>query len=160
MIRYSPAALLRQRELKKLGFYRGKLDGKFGRKSKLAEKNYLKSIGKIPKKEKKFSLGSHRREFSGHLAKLITHSISLGFEISLQDVTSARSDGRHMRGSQHEKGLAADLNLFKNKNYLTSTKSHRKLGIYWESLSPYNRWGGRYSDGNHYERMEFLWREA
>ena len=57
--------------------------------------------------------------------------------------------------SLHGKRLAIDLNLFdKDNKYLTNTKDHEPFGLYWESLSPYNRWGGRFTkpDGNHYER--------
>ena len=44
----------------------------------------------------------------------------------------------------------ADLNLFKDGVYLTSDKDHEPFGIYWESLHPLCRWGGRFKDGNHY----------
>lgn len=53
--------------------------------------------------------------------------------------------------SCHKLRLALDLNLFtKDGKYLDQTEDHRKLGEYWESLDPLCRWGGRFSDGNHY----------
>ena len=61
--------------------------------------------------------------------------------------------------SQHPKRLAIDLNLFKPNAdgrmvYVRATAQHKELGEFWESLSPFNRWGGRFRDGNHYERLE------
>lgn len=52
--------------------------------------------------------------------------------------------------SNHKVRLAADLNLFVNGVYQTSTESHRPLGEKWESMHPLCRWGGRFGDGNHY----------
>ena len=52
--------------------------------------------------------------------------------------------------SLHNDKLAADLNLFRHGRYLSSTESHRESGEMWESRHPLCRWGGRFSDGNHY----------
>jgi hypothetical protein len=57
-----------------------------------------------------------------------------------------------IKDSLHTIRLAIDLNLFYNGEYLTKTEDHEKFGEYWESLHPDNVWGGRYNDGNHYER--------
>ena len=54
------------------------------------------------------------------------------------------------RNSAHKLKIACDLNLFKDGVFLSSTKDHEPLGIYWESLHPLCRWGGRFNDGNHY----------
>jgi len=56
--------------------------------------------------------------------------------------------GRSM--SNHKIRLACDLNLFINGVYQTTTKAHRPLGVYWESLDSECAWGGHFSDGNHY----------
>lgn len=56
--------------------------------------------------------------------------------------------------SNHKLKLAVDLLAFKDKKYLTATPDYRELGMWWEDLSPYNRWGGRYNDGNHFERLQ------
>ena len=53
--------------------------------------------------------------------------------------------------SAHKRRLAIDINLFKDGQYLTETYSHRRFGEFWESLDPDCVWGGRWSDGNHYE---------
>ncbi len=64
----------------------------------------------------------------------------------------------------HPQRQAVDFNLFiQNETgawvYQRTSEAHRPLGIHWESLSPYNRWGGRFKDGNHYERRPFPWQE-
>ena len=58
----------------------------------------------------------------------------------------------HVKGSFHYRRLAADLNLFINGKYQTTTKAHEKLGTYWKSLHPMCTWGGDFKrkDGNHY----------
>ena len=60
--------------------------------------------------------------------------------------------------SLHRERIAIDLNLFKDGDYLESTEDHRLFGTFWESLDPLNRWGGRFEDGNHYERCPEPWR--
>jgi hypothetical protein len=56
--------------------------------------------------------------------------------------------------SRHHARQAIDLNLFVDGQYLASTLAHAEMGYYWESLDEHNRWGGRYDDGNHYERLD------
>lgn len=56
--------------------------------------------------------------------------------------------------SRHHHRCAIDLNLFVGGEYQSSTAAHAELGQFWESLSVYNRWGGRFDDGNHYERLD------
>jgi hypothetical protein len=99
------------------------------------------------------TLGQKQRLFTKLLAQLINHAYILGYEISLGrgsvSPEANAADGGH-RNSCHLYRLAQDLNLFRNGRYLTSTKSHEALGLYWESLHPLCRWGGRFNDGNHY----------
>ncbi len=68
-----------------------------------------------------------------------------------------------IKDSLHCKRLALDINLFdKDGKFLDDTLSHKQFGLYWESLSPMNRWGGGFHkkdgtpfpDANHYERNE------
>ena len=65
--------------------------------------------------------------------------------------------GSGIMNSQHRKRLAIDLNLFSpSGEYLTRTEDYEPFGIFWESLNPLNKWGGRWEsrpDGNHFERM-------
>lgn len=68
--------------------------------------------------------------------------------------------------SNHKRRLAVDLNLFKDGRYLTATKDYLEAGKIWEMQGQtlYNhrlplRWGGRFSDGNHFEWADgWRWR--
>jgi hypothetical protein len=57
---------------------------------------------------------------------------------------------KHMANSLHYEGLAVDIDLFQGDAYLTGTGDHKPYGEFWESLDVSCRWGGRFSDGNHY----------
>ena len=61
-------------------------------------------------------------------------------------------DAEHMEGSLHYSRLAIDLNLFVNGRYITSGRNpaYVELGAYWEGLSPWCAWGGRFGDANHF----------
>lgn len=66
-------------------------------------------------------------------------------------------EGKGILQSLHCKKLALDLNLFTYDGvYITDSESYEKLGTYWESLHPDNRWGGKFShkDGNHFEMKD------
>ena len=108
------------------------------------------------------SLGSAQREFTFHMASLIKHIYAQGYEATVGDFfRDPRSHGKMGEEgpygrdkSAHKQRLAADLNLFKDGEYLTETSDHRRFGDYWKALHPDNRWGGDFSkpDGNHYSR--------
>ena|ERR1700678_942172 len=71
-------------------------------------------------------------------------------------------EGKGIIDSLHCKRLAIDINLFRDGVYLDKTEDYAEIGKYWESLSPANRWGGRFHkkdgtlfpDSNHFERNE------
>ena len=91
------------------------------------------------------------------LAQLIQEADRRGYELTLGEawrppelVALYAKDGRGSKASVHPDRLAVDLNLFRNGRWLQTTKAHRGLGEYWEGLHPLCRWGGRFSDGNHY----------
>ena len=87
-------------------------------------------------------------KFMYSLSKLIKYAYGLGYTMSGGDLWATSG---HKENSLHYRRLAIDLNLFKEGEWLKSTEDHKELGTYWESLDPKCRWGGRYSDGNHYE---------
>lgn len=162
-MKFSKEALKAQRILASFGYYKGALDGFWGSVSKEAYRRYYKktkqTLKGVPKpslnKIKKGSLGLRRKLFSVDFAKLVLYAYKLGYQPQIEDVKAVRRCRQHMIGSNHEKGCAGDLSLFHpvSGKYLSKTSDHKKLGEYWENLSPYNRWGGRYNDGNHYERL-------
>ncbi len=106
------------------------------------------------------SLGSTQKEFALDVAHLIFHAYELGYELTFGDAyRDPRVHGEYgekgsyaSANSEHKRRLAVDFNLFKDGKYLTSTADHKPLGDFWEELRPKNIWGGRWEDGNHYQR--------
>ncbi len=93
-----------------------------------------------------------------NVAVLALYAARRGWKLTQGRAKQYPGDKFHTPTSQHNKALANDLNLFKWVDggwvYVSSTEHHRELGEFWESLSPHNRWGGRFEDGNHYETLE------
>lgn len=81
-------------------------------------------------------------------ARLILHAEILGYETTGCHLLRCEGCPASSKPRLHELKLAGDLNLFKNGRYLSSTKAHEPLGLYWESIG--GTWGGRFNDGNHY----------
>lgn len=118
------------------------------------------------------TLSQHQRAFTRDIGHLIEFAYDSGFELTFNEAlrTPAQQwlyyNGRDIVGgklvaaprrswttdSYHLKKLAVDFNLFIDGVYQGTTEAHRPLGEFWESLNTLNRWGGRFSDGNHYER--------
>jgi len=109
-------------------------------------------------------LGEKQEVFALNIALLIQWAYQQGYTIRLGDVfrdprvhgfTGERVGYGHPR-SYHKLKLAADLNLFKDGEYLTETEDHRPLGDYWKTLHMDNTWGGDFKkkDGNHYSMGE------
>lgn len=104
------------------------------------------------------TLGDKQRLFTRLITNLLDFAHERGYEITLGDAyRDPRLHGQigeklayGHRNSNHKVRLAIDLNLFKDGVYLTTDKDHKPLGLYWESLNPLCRWGGRFKDGNHY----------
>jgi len=97
------------------------------------------------------TLRQKQSKFASLVPLLILYAYAIGYEVTLGDAFA--HDG-HREGSFHYLKLAIDLNLFRDGHYLTSTKSHEPLGVYWESLDPECTWGGRWGDGGHYSYGE------
>ena len=97
------------------------------------------------------TLRQKQSKFCHMLALLILHSEQLGYELTMSrgyaSEAANEADGGHPK-SNHLNRLAIDLNLFKDGTFLSSTESHKPLGVYWESIG--GTWGGRFNDGNHY----------
>jgi len=112
------------------------------------------------------SLGAEQREFTKQMAEWTLWVYEQGYELS--DGDAFRDERVHGKWgekksyshpeSNHKRRLARDYNLFKDGKFLGTTEAHRELGENWESRHPHNRWGGRWNDGNHYERVPGGWR--
>ncbi len=79
------------------------------------------------------------------LVEFIQHSYPLLAE-------KIRNNMKHngVRNSVHQLGLAIDVHLFKDGQYLTNTEDHRIFGEWWKRSDPDACWGGDWGDGNHY----------
>lgn len=93
------------------------------------------------------SLRKSQSKFTKALGLLITFAYHQGYELTLGDTYPGKH--AHKADGKHPKGLAIDLNLFKDGVYLTKTSDHKFLGLFWKALG--GIWGGDFDDGNHYE---------
>lgn len=91
------------------------------------------------------------------VAQLIHAATEMGYELTFGEAQRSPEEaarlaklGKGIVGSLHTQRLAIDLNLFRDGVYLSSTKAHEPLGVWWEAQHPLCRWGGRFGDGNHY----------
>ena len=105
------------------------------------------------------SLRKRQSEFARAIGLLIIYAYQLGYELTFGDAWAKTG---HKKGSWHYKRLAFDLNAFKKGKFQRTTKAHRPLGEFWESLG--GTWGGRFThkDGNHYswgERRKEEWKD-
>jgi hypothetical protein len=88
-------------------------------------------------------LGDKRKLFTSLLPRLIDKMIADGYQPMIG------KDGlKHKNNSLHFDGLAVDIDLCKDGEYLPSGIEHAPFGEFWESLG--GSWGGRFSDANHY----------
>lgn len=103
-------------------------------------------------------LGEKQELFMQLLPALINKAHDLGFKIRGGDLfRDPRVHGKMgtkiaygYKNSAHKLKIAIDLNLFLDGEFMSETDDHKQLGIWWESLHPLCRWGGRFNDGNHY----------
>lgn len=104
------------------------------------------------------SLYKKQVQFAWMAARLLDKAKELGYEVTTGDAyrdprvhgeVGVRKGYGH-RNSNHKQRLAIDLNLFKDGQYLETTKAHQALGEWWESQG--GSWGGRFKggDANHY----------
>lgn len=108
------------------------------------------------------SLWRQQSDFSYDVSKLIQYIEAEGYYCTFGETYRTpeqakiyAQEGKGIVDSLHCRRLAVDLNIFNYKGvYLTKTEDYEPFGLYWESLSIGNRWGGNFkrADGNHFER--------
>ena len=91
------------------------------------------------------ALNPKQIKFTLMIGLLIHFAYQQGYGLTFGDAYATTG---HMKNSLHYKRLAVDFNLFKDGVYLSKTKDHEPLGLFWESIG--GSWGGRFQDGNHY----------
>jgi hypothetical protein len=102
------------------------------------------------------TLGQKQELFSQLIAEHITWLNQEGYKVRGGDwYAKMRNPLEHKKDSLHYLKCALDINLFKDGNFLLRTEDHKASGEKWESRHLMCRWGGRYSDGNHYELLEW-----
>ena len=97
----------------------------------------------------------NRQKLFAQLATdLMAHILAEGYEFTFGMALRSREEAARLGfpNSNHTRGLAIDLNLFRGDVYLDRTEDHRAIGEWWERQHELCRWGGRFSrpDGNHY----------
>lgn len=122
-------------------------------------------------------LSDHQAAFTWDLMRLIylrdvampgyrIRILEVGRDVQRQQylIDNNRSWVENPATAPHVEKRAADLALDKRTEdgweYLSDSEDYRRLGEAWESFSPYNRWGGRFGDGNHFERMKVTRQEV
>ncbi len=107
-------------------------------------------------------LSDDQWEFLKDYYKLLQYADDLGYKVTAGELYRTKYQQRRYiqqglswtMNSYHLKRKAGDLNLFINNKYITNCEGYDILGDYWESLSPSNRWGGRFGDCPHFERRD------
>jgi hypothetical protein len=106
----------------------------------------------------------HQFDFLKDVARLIDHASSLPYVVTggelwrppeTQDLYFRQGKSKVRVGGNHGKRLAIDLNIFNLDGSWSTLEQIRPLGVFWEGLSLYNRWGGNFTtlkDGPHFER--------
>lgn len=95
--------------------------------------------------------------FARLLSDLIKEAFARGYDVTMgecwrspHEAARLSKTGKGIKKSLHCDRLAVDLNLFKDGTFRTKSEQYAEMGEYWESLHPDCRWGGRFSDGNHF----------
>ena len=106
------------------------------------------------------TLKQARIEFSLAIAELILYAKSIQQDLALAEgmdrITEKDPTSDHMRGSNHDIGLAQDLDLYIDGVYQTTPESHARLGEWWKQYGSEHglplAWGGDFTtkDANHY----------
>lgn len=111
------------------------------------------------------SKSNEQWEFLKDFASLILYAERLGYKLTAGELLRPDAmqeiyikEGKtQVNRSNHQDKLAGDLNLFIEGKIQWNKNEHwEKLGDYWKSLNPKNRWGGDYKtieDPYHFERI-------
>ncbi len=111
-------------------------------------------------------LYKQQADFAKDVSKLILYIFESGYICTFGEAWRTEDQAliyfhnhKGIKNSLHCKRLAVDLNLFSlDGKYISDSTKYARFGIYWESLSVFNKWGGKFKnnfiDGNHFQRKE------
>ncbi len=96
------------------------------------------------------TLREKRVLFTKLLGEWIGEAFAKGYELAVDQVMRPDRAG-HMRNSLHYIGLAADLNLYVDGQYVSdgSHPAWKAIGSAWIAKNALCRWGGNFNDANH-----------
>lgn len=102
------------------------------------------------------SLSKQQRIFTLNISKLITYAYLNGIELTFgeayrtkeQQAIYVKTGKSKTMNSNHLRRLAVDFNFFINGSLTYDFNAVKKLGDYWETLHPANRWGGDFNKNN------------
>jgi len=94
------------------------------------------------------TLREARCQFTLSLATLIAWTSTRGYEVAIDQAKRCKDCPIGHEKSLHKIGLAVDLLLYRDGEYLTETSDYVELGEFWEELG--YAWGGRWGDGDHF----------
>lgn len=104
------------------------------------------------------TLRERQEIFARNVSRLIERAFDLDYTATLGEAYRTKEQaewyaerGIGIKNSLHCDRLAIDLNLFRGGVYLQFDRDYKPLGDFWEMLHPDNKWGGWFSDGNHFE---------
>ena len=96
------------------------------------------------------SLVTKQARFAQCVSLLLQYANKMGYQVTFGD---AYRDPRVKYGhpkSCHRSRLAVDLNLFKDGKLLSTVQEYETIGLFWERLDAFARWGGRFDDAYHF----------
>lgn len=108
------------------------------------------------------TLADKQKAFPVFLSRLINQLTMQGYSVTLGEAYRPpetamlyQMQGKGIKNSLHTQRLAIDLNLFRNNEYLVTTKDYEVAGIIWEGYSVGELkciWGGRFEkpDSDHF----------
>jgi hypothetical protein len=116
---------------------------------------YECSFGEAFRSDEQAEINALGEAGRAHIADLIWTDYPL---LAKKITNNGKADG--IRDSLHQLGLALDLKLYLNGDYLRDSEPYRKFGVYWKSLREGNCWGGDFRDrlgrpkpdGGHFSR--------
>ena len=111
-------------------------------------------------------LSDQQFEFAKDIIRLMLWMVERGYKFTfgeawrpdeMQRIYYEQGKSKIKTRGRHGDRLAFDFNIWVNGKLSYKKKDLQVIGDYWESLHPYNRWGGNWKsfvDTPHFERRK------